>query len=51
LGETQKARAEVEEALTRKHDLTVRLMSGLPFADKIALELFTSGFRKAGFPA
>ncbi|CAN7593489.1 winged helix-turn-helix domain-containing protein [Mesorhizobium amorphae] len=51
LGETQKARAEVEEALTRKHDLTVRLISGLPFADQIALELFTSGFRKAGFPA
>jgi tetratricopeptide (TPR) repeat protein len=51
LGETQKARAKVEEALTRKHDLSVRLMSGLPFADKIALELFTSGFRKAGFPA
>ncbi len=51
LGETQKARAEVEEALTRKHDLTVRLISGLPFADQAALELFTSDFRKDGFPA
>ncbi|TPJ75890.1 winged helix-turn-helix domain-containing tetratricopeptide repeat protein [Mesorhizobium sp. B2-6-2] len=50
LGEMEKARAEVEEALTRKHDLTVRLISGLPFTDQVALELFTSGFRKAGFP-
>jgi len=50
LGETQKARAEVEEALTRKHDLTVPLISRLPFADQVHLELFTSGFRKAGFP-
>lgn len=51
LGEPEKARAEVKEALSKKHDLTVRLMSGLPFADQGALELFTSGFRKAGFPA
>ncbi|PBB32265.1 adenylate cyclase [Mesorhizobium sp. M1A.F.Ca.IN.020.03.2.1] len=51
LGETEKARAEVEEALTRKHDLTLRLISNLPFADHVALGLFTSGFRKAGFPA
>ncbi|MBZ9883063.1 hypothetical protein LB535_11950 [Mesorhizobium sp. CA10] len=50
LGEMEKARAEVEEALTRKHELTVRLISGLPFTDQVALELFTSGFRKAGFP-
>jgi hypothetical protein len=47
----EKARAEVAEALTRKHDVTVRLISGLPFADPVALELFTSGFIKAGFPA
>ncbi|TIS53238.1 MAG: adenylate cyclase, partial [Mesorhizobium sp.] len=51
LGEAEKARAEVEEALTRKHDLTLRLISNLPFADHVALGLFTSGFRKAGFPA
>lgn len=51
LGETQKARVEVEEAVARKHDLTVRLISRLPFADQVDLELFTSGFRKAGFPA
>jgi tetratricopeptide (TPR) repeat protein len=51
MGEMEKARAEVEEALTRKHDVTVRLISGLPFADPVAHELFTSGFRKAGFPA
>ena len=51
LGEMEKAHAEVEEALTRKPDVTVRLISGLPFADPAALELFTSGFRKAGFPA
>ncbi|RAZ92472.1 adenylate cyclase [Mesorhizobium hawassense] len=51
LGETEKARAEVEEAFKRKHDLTVRLISGLPFADQAALGLFTSGFTKAGFPA
>jgi len=50
LGEMEKARAEVESALTRKYDLTVRLMSGLPFADQVALELFMSGFRKAGLP-
>ncbi|RWE73595.1 MAG: adenylate cyclase [Mesorhizobium sp.] len=50
LGEMEKARAEVEETLVRKHDVTVRLISGLPFADPVALELFTSGFRKAGFP-
>ncbi|TPI82665.1 winged helix-turn-helix domain-containing protein [Mesorhizobium sp. B2-8-9] len=50
LGEMEKARAEVEEALTRKHELTIRLISGLPFTDQVALELFTSGFRKAGFP-
>ena len=51
LGETQKARAEVEKALTRKHDLTLRLFLGFPFADQVGLELFMSGFRKAGFPA
>ncbi|ESX26215.1 MULTISPECIES: winged helix-turn-helix domain-containing protein [unclassified Mesorhizobium] len=51
LGETQKARAEVQEALMRKHDLTIRLISRLPFAHQVDLELFTSGFRKAGFPA
>ena len=50
LGETEKARAEVEEAFTRKHDLTVRLISGLPFANQAALDLFASGFAKAGFP-
>ncbi|ESX54241.1 adenylate cyclase [Mesorhizobium sp. LSHC422A00] len=51
LGETQKARAEVQEALIRKHDLTIRLISRLPFAHQVDLDLFTSGFRKAGFPA
>lgn len=50
LGEMEKARAEVEEALTRKSDLTCRLISGLPFADQVDLERFTSGFREAGFP-
>ncbi|WP_246693048.1 MULTISPECIES: winged helix-turn-helix domain-containing protein [unclassified Mesorhizobium] len=51
LGEMEKARAEVEETQSRKHDVTVRLISGLPFADQGALELFASGFRKAGFSA
>lgn len=51
LGETQKARAEVEEALTRKHDLSLRLFSRFPFADQVGLKLFMSGFRRAGFPA
>src|SRR5262245_50958909 len=50
LGDVQKARAEVGQTLTRRSDLTIRQMSALPFADETALQLFTSGFRKAGFP-
>jgi TolB-like protein len=50
LGDTQKARTAVADALTRRPDLTVGFISGLPFADRAALERFLSGFRKAGFP-
>lgn len=50
LGETEKAHAALDAALSKQPALTFKIVATLPFADPEALELFLSGFRKAGFP-
>ena len=50
LGQTEKARAQVEALLEVEPDATIQTIRRPPFEDEADTDRFLDGLRKAGFP-